>query len=28
VQKDVKTACFACHLAARDSGYVFSKPLE
>jgi len=28
VQKDVKTACFACHMAARDSGYVFSKPLE
>jgi hypothetical protein len=28
VQKDVKTACFACHTAAKDSGYVFSKPLE
>jgi hypothetical protein len=28
VQKDVKTACFACHRAAKDTGYVFSKPLE
>ena len=28
MQKDVKTACFACHMAAKDSGYVFSKPLE
>jgi hypothetical protein len=28
IQKDVKTACFACHVAAKDSDYVFSKPLE
>jgi len=28
IQKDVKTACFACHMAAKDSDYVFSKPLE
>ena len=28
IQKDVKAACFGCHMAAKDSGYVFSKPLE
>jgi hypothetical protein len=28
IQKDVKTACFTCHMAAKDSDYVFSKPLE
>jgi cytochrome P460 len=28
IQKDVKTACFACHMAAKESDYVFSKPLE
>jgi hypothetical protein len=28
VQKDVKTASFACHMAAKDSDYVFSKQLE
>ncbi len=28
IKKDEKTACFACHMAAKDSDYVFSKPLE
>jgi hypothetical protein len=28
IQKDVKTDCFACHTAAKDSDYVFSKPLK
>ncbi len=28
VQKDVKTDCFACHTAVKDSDYVFSKPLK
>jgi len=28
VRKDVKTDCFACHTAVRDSDYVFSKPLK
>lgn len=28
IQKDVKTDCFACHTAVKDSDYVFSKPLK
>jgi len=28
MQKDVKTDCFACHTAVRDTDYVFSKPLK
>ncbi len=28
LEMDVKNGCFACHLAAKDSDYVFSKPLK
>jgi Cytochrome P460 len=28
IQKDPKVDCFACHTAAKDSDYVFSKPLK